>query len=153
LTRVPLRLVFGAQRYERYIVRPLAAASLDWPTAHDHRAVRVARRATFVRQIRVGAARCVHASRNLLRCHSCHDGARVSLGRSFGLPRRSCAQSFTAASNYLRAFCHRCSRGHVRCSQRPSALPATVGPLIELPVLVSPMYLLQWTRRSWNWSA
>lgn len=61
----------------------------------------------------------------------------------------SCVQSFTAASNNFELAIAVVASVYGAGSQQ--ALAATVGPLIEVPVLVALVYLLKFFRRRWGW--
>ncbi|WPH04962.1 Hypothetical protein R9X50_00785900 [Acrodontium crateriforme] len=61
----------------------------------------------------------------------------------------SCTQSFTAASNNFELAIAVVVSVYGSGSQE--ALAATVGPLIEVPVLVALVYVIKWCRKRWNW--
>jgi ACR3 family arsenite transporter len=63
--------------------------------------------------------------------------------------RTSCTQSFTAASNNFELAIAVVVAVYGAGSQE--ALAATVGPLIEVPVLVALVYVIKWCRKRWNW--
>ncbi|KAK4542804.1 hypothetical protein LTR36_006180 [Oleoguttula mirabilis] len=61
----------------------------------------------------------------------------------------SCTQSFTAASNNFELAIAVVTSVYGAGSEQ--ALAATVGPLIEVPVLVALVYVIRWFRRRWGW--
>jgi arsenite transporter len=63
--------------------------------------------------------------------------------------RTSCTQSFTAASNNFELAIAVVVAVYGAGSEQ--ALAATVGPLIEVPVLVSLVYVLKWVKLRWQW--
>ncbi|KAF2091297.1 arsenical-resistance protein ACR3 [Saccharata proteae CBS 121410] len=77
-------------------------------------------------------------------------GATVWLCRRLGFGYRvSCTQSFTAASNNFELAIAVCVGTYGAASGQ--ALAATVGPLVEVPVLVALVYVLKWVRGRWGW--
>lgn len=63
--------------------------------------------------------------------------------------RISCTQSFTAASNNFELAIAVVVAVYGASSEQ--ALASTVGPLVEVPVLVGCVYLLKWVKRRWEW--
>jgi arsenite transporter len=63
--------------------------------------------------------------------------------------RISCTQSFTAASNNFELAIAVVVAVYGVDSEQ--ALASTVGPLVEVPVLISCVYLLKWMKKRWGW--
>ncbi|CEI38569.1 Arsenical-resistance protein Acr3 [Fusarium venenatum] len=72
----------------------------------------------------------------------------ISRRLGFGYPL-STTQSFTAASNNFELAIAVAITAFGPSSDQ--ALAATVGPLIEVPVLLGLVYLLRWVSDRWNW--
>jgi arsenite transporter len=78
-------------------------------------------------------------------------GLVVILCRKCGFGYRiSCTQSFTAASNNFELAIAVTAAVYGTSSEQ--ALASTVGPLIEVPVLILLVYLLKWIKRKWDWA-
>lgn len=76
--------------------------------------------------------------------------ATVWLCRKLGFGYRvSCTQSFTAASNNFELAIAVVVAVYGAGSGQ--ALASTVGPLIEVPILVLLVYVLQWVKKRWGW--
>ncbi|KAF2429405.1 arsenical-resistance protein [Tothia fuscella] len=63
--------------------------------------------------------------------------------------KQSCTQSFTAASNNFELAIAVVVAVYGAASDQ--ALAATVGPLIEVPVLVALVYVLKYIKKRWGW--
>lgn len=61
----------------------------------------------------------------------------------------SCTQAFTGASNNFELAITVTTAVYGAASDQ--ALASTVGPLIEVPVLVALVYVIKWLRRRWGW--
>ena len=74
----------------------------------------------------------------------------VLLCKKFGFGYKvSCTQSFTAASNNFELAIAVVVAVYGASSEQ--ALASTVGPQVEVPVLVSLVYLMKWLRIRWLW--
>lgn len=146
LTRFTLRPLLGPENYERRFIRyigPLSLIGLLYTiiVLFGSQGAHVVRQITSV--LRVCAPLVVYFFVIF--------GFTVLLCKKLGFGyRTSCTQSFTAASNNFElAIAVVVAVYGVGSGQ---ALAATVGPLIEVPVLVSLVYVLKWVKRRWNWT-
>ncbi|KFA70801.1 hypothetical protein S40288_09641 [Stachybotrys chartarum IBT 40288] len=73
----------------------------------------------------------------------------ISRRLGFGY-RLGCVQSFTAASNNFELAIAVAIATFGADSEE--ALAATVGPLIEVPVLIALVYLVKWLGKRWSWA-
>lgn len=64
--------------------------------------------------------------------------------------RTSCTQGFTAASNNFELAIAVVVAVYGAGSGQ--ALASTVGPLIEVPVLIALVYVLKWVKKRWGWT-
>jgi arsenite transporter len=145
LTRFTLRPFLGPEKYNKRFLRyvgPLALIGLLYTIVvlFASQGAHVAHQITSV--LRVCAPLLVYFftvfSFTVFLCWK--------LGFGYGV---SCTQSFTAASNNFElAIAVVVAVYGVGSGQ---ALASTVGPLIEVPVLVSLVYVLKFLRRRWHW--
>jgi arsenite transporter len=146
LTRFTLRPLLGPEKYERRFIRyigPLSLIGLLYTiiVLFASQGAHVVRQITSV--LRVCAPLVVYFLVMF--------GFTVVLCRKLGFGYRAgCTQSFTAASNNFElAIAVVVAVYGVGSGQ---ALAATVGPLIEVPVLVSLVYVLKMVKRRWKWA-
>jgi arsenite transporter len=145
LTRVTLRPLLGKENYQRRFIRyisPLSLIGLLYTiiVLFASQGAHVVKQVTSV--LRVCAPLLVYFfvifSFTIFVCRKLGFGYRTS-----------CTQSFTAASNNFElAIAVVVAVYGVNSGQ---ALASTVGPLIEVPVLVSLVYVLKWVKKRWNW--
>ncbi len=145
-TRVVLRKLAGPEWYDRVFIRlasPWSLIGLLFTililfASQGHAVV-----TQIVSVVRVSAPLIVYFSTifflTLLVCHKMGFGYRLS-----------CTQSFTAASNNFELAIAVAVATYGPNSQQ--ALAATVGPLIEVPVLLALVYVVKWiaVRRGWK---
>ena len=146
VTRLSLRrLLLGEKNYQTYFVRfisPLSPIGLIFTiiVLFASQGKRVVDQIIDV--LRVMAPLIVYFaitfSLVVFMCHRLGFGYRVS-----------CTQSFMAASNNFElAIAVVVAVYGVNSEQ---ALDSTVGPLVEVPILVGCVYILQWLKGKWDW--
>ncbi|KAF2258446.1 arsenical-resistance protein ACR3 [Lojkania enalia] len=145
LTRLVLRALLGEERYQRRFIRYIAPWSLigllyTIIVLFGSQGAHVVRQITDV--LRVCAPLIVYFfvifTATVWFCWKMGFGYRVS-----------CTQSFTAASNNFELAIAVVVAVYGAGSGQ--ALASTVGPLVEVPVLVSLVYVLKWLQRRWQW--
>ncbi|KAF2751479.1 arsenical-resistance protein ACR3 [Sporormia fimetaria CBS 119925] len=145
LTRLSLIYVLGEEHYQKRFIRYIAPWSLIG-LLYTIIVLFASQGAHVVRQItdvlRVCAPLLVYFvvifSGTLLFCWKMGYGYRVS-----------CTQSFTAASNNFELAI--AVAVAVYGASSGQALASTVGPLIEVPVLVGLVYVLRYVKKRWQW--
>lgn len=147
LTRFSLRAIIGADRYDGMFLRIISPFSLIGLlytiivlfASQGHQVVH-----QIVSVIRVAAPLVVY----FIIVFFATTVASRRLGFSYPLLT---TQSFTAASNNFElAIAVAIATFGPESDQ---ALAATVGPLIEVPVLLGLVYLLRWVSKRWGWAA
>ena len=145
LTRLLLLRLLGPKRYQLYFIRFIAPLSLiglifTIVVLFASQGKHVVMQITSV--LRVAAPLVVYFaiifSFTLFLCRRFGFGYRVS-----------CAQSFTAASNNFELAI--AVTVTVYGAGSGQALASTVGPLIEVPVLVGLVYVMKFFKKKWNW--
>jgi ACR3 family arsenite transporter len=145
VTRLALRAWIGEYRYQHYFIRYIAPFSLigllyTIIVLFGSQGLHVVEQITSV--LRVCAPLVVYF-------------LVVFTGTAWGMWRMgfnykiSCTQSFTAASNNFELAIAVVVAVYGAGSQE--ALAATVGPLIEVPVLVALVYVIKWCKKRWAW--
>jgi ACR3 family arsenite transporter len=146
LTRLGFIHLLGEERYQRRFIRYIAPFSLigllyTIVVLFASQGAHVVRQITDV--LRVCAPLLVYFlvifSSTVWFCWKMGFGYRVS-----------CTQSFTAASNNFELAIAVVVAVYGAGSGQ--ALASTVGPLIEVPVLVALVYVLRWVRKRWQWA-
>ncbi|KAF1825628.1 arsenical-resistance protein ACR3 [Dissoconium aciculare CBS 342.82] len=145
ITRLSLRWLIGEHKYQHYFIRYTAPWSLigllyTIIVLFASQGIHVVEQITSV--LRVCAPLVVYFLTIF------PFTAWMMWRAGFGY-RTSCTQSFTAASNNFELAIAVVVAVYGAGSQE--ALAATVGPLIEVPVLVALVYVIQWCRKRWNW--
>ncbi|KAH0565102.1 hypothetical protein GP486_001502 [Trichoglossum hirsutum] len=145
ITRFSLRFLLGEHKYNSHFIRfisPLTLIGLVFTVIvlFASQGKNVAQQVTSV--LRVAAPLVVYFavifSATILLCRK--------FGFGYGL---SCTQSFTAASNNFELAIATAIAVFGVGSRE--ALASTVGPLIEVPVLVSLVYVMRWLKVRWKW--
>jgi ACR3 family arsenite transporter len=145
LTRLILRPLLGPQKYVTHFARfisPLSLIGLIYTiiVLFASQGAHVVQQITSV--LRVCAPLLVYFAviftTTVLVCH------RLGFGY-----KASCTQSFTAASNNFELAIAVVVAVYGAGSEE--ALASTVGPLIEVPVLVGLVYVMKWVKKRWNW--
>ena len=147
VTRLILLRILGHQKYQRRFIdwiAPLSLIGLLFTiiilfASQGHNVVN-----QIVLVVRVAAPLIVYFAiiflTTLLACRKFHFEYKLAS-----------VQSFTAASNNFElAIAVAIATFGANSNQ---ALAATVGPLIEVPVLLSLVYLMRYLRKRWNWGA
>jgi len=145
LTRLGLRRVLGERRYQTRFIRFIAPLSL------------VGLLYTIIVLFASQGAHVVHQITSVLRVcaplvvyFAITFSATVYACWKLGFTYRvSCTQSFTAASNNFELAIAVVVAVYGAASQQ--ALASTVGPLIEVPVLVALVYVLKWVKVRLGW--
>ncbi|MCJ1253614.1 hypothetical protein MMC24_001426 [Lignoscripta atroalba] len=146
ITRVCLRRAVGERNYQMWFIRLVAPWSLiglifTIIVLFASQGERVVTQTTSV--LRVCAPLVVYFAITFT--------ATVFICKKFGFGYRvSCTQSFTAASNNFELAIAVVVAVYGAGSGQ--ALASTVGPLIEVPVLVSLVYVMKWFRKRFGWS-
>ncbi|ORY16654.1 sodium bile acid symporter family-domain-containing protein [Clohesyomyces aquaticus] len=146
LTRLVLRKAVGEQRYQNRFIRYIAPFSLigllyTIIVLFASQGKHVVRQITDV--LRVCAPLLIYFlvifTGTVWFCYKMGFGYKIS-----------CTQSFTAASNNFELAIAVVVAVYGASSGQ--ALASTVGPLIEVPVLVGLVYVLQYFKRKWGWT-
>ena len=144
VTRLSLKPVIGEQRYQYFMrcIGPLSLVGLIYTIIilFASQGAHVVQQITSV--LRVCAPLVVYFlvifGFTVLLCWKCGFGYRLS-----------CTQSFTAASNNFELAIAVVVAVYGAGSEQ--ALASTVGPLIEVPVLISLVYLMKAIKRRLKW--
>jgi ACR3 family arsenite transporter len=145
LTRLILRPLLGPQKYNTHFARfisPLSLIGLIYTiiVLFASQGAHVVNQITSV--LRVAAPLLVYFAV----IFSC----TVMVCYKFGFGyKASCTQSFTAASNNFELAI--AVAVAVYGPDSGEALASTVGPLIEVPVLVALVYVMKWVKKRWQW--
>lgn len=145
VTRLALRALIGEYRYQHYFIRYIAPFSLigllyTIIVLFGSQGLHVVEQITSV--LRVCAPLVVY----FLVVFTTTAWVMWRMGFGYKI---SCTQSFTAASNNFELAIAVVVAVYGAGSQE--ALAATVGPLIEVPVLVALVYVIKWCKNRWAW--
>jgi ACR3 family arsenite transporter len=145
ITRLALQRLVGEKNYQTWFIRPISPLSLIGLLFTI--AVLFASQGKHVVNQIVDVLRVVAP---LVVYFAITFSVAVTLCWYLGFGYRvSCTQSFTAASNNFElAIAVVVAVYGVGSGQ---ALASTVGPLVEVPVLVGCVYVLKWLRKAWGW--
>jgi len=145
ITRLALRYALGEETYQRRFIRYIAPLSLIG-LLYTIIVLFMSQGAHVVQQItsvlRVVAPLIVYFA--IIFTFTAFMMKRFGFGYKV-----SCTQSFTAASNNFELAIAVVVSVYGAGSRQ--ALASTVGPLIEVPVLVALVYVLRWVRKRWGW--
>ncbi len=145
LTRFAVRRIAGADWYERVFLAWLSPWSL-LGLLYTIIVLFASQGARVVQQI----VSVVRVAAPLLVYFLCIFFFTLWVTRRLGFGYRlGCTQSFTAASNNFELAIAVAVATFGPNSDE--ALAATVGPLIEVPVLIALVYLVKWLGARWNW--
>jgi len=145
VTRLSLRRLLGERRYQLYFIRYIGPWSLIG-LLYTIIVLFASQGAHVVSQITSVLRVCAPLVVYFLVVFS----VTVWVCWKFGFGYRvSCTQSFTAASNNFELAIAVVVAVYGASSGQ--ALASTVGPLIEVPVLVALVYVLKWVRKRWGW--
>ncbi|KAM3456893.1 hypothetical protein MY5147_003984 [Beauveria neobassiana] len=145
LTRLSLRRIFGGEWYEHTFLKWLSPWSLIG-LLYTIIVLFASQGAHVVRQI----VSVVRVAAPLVVYFLCIFFFTLWVTRRLGFGYRlGCTQSFTAASNNFELAIAVAVATFGPNSDE--ALAASVGPLIEVPVLIALVYLVKWLGARWNW--
>lgn len=146
LTRLILKAIIGEKRYQRRFLRYIGPLSLIG-LLYTIIVLFASQGAHVVRQITDVLRVCAPLLVYFLVLFSVTVWFCYKMGFAYKI---SCVQGFTAASNNFELAIAVVVAVYGASSGQ--ALASTVGPLIEVPVLVVLVYVLQWLRKRWQWA-
>lgn len=146
ITRLILRRILGPRRYQTHFIRFIAPLSL------------IALIFTIIVLFAAQGKHVVSQITSVLRVipplvvyFTIMFALTIYLCRKFGFGYKvSCTQSFTAASNNFELAIAVVVAVFGASSNQ--ALASTVGPLVEVPVLIGLVYLMKWVKGHWRWA-